>query len=455
MTILSLKKVLSAAILIGLASPVVAETKEEWGRRVLNLQANLDFEVPLAKTTWVGSHNSFANPQDDSLVDYNQAYSLKNQLRKGVRELVFDVHWELDKMMLCHNNNNTGVECVDGVTGNRKLTKALDDIKEWLNEDQNLDQIVLLKLEMTDSARRHINKIEKKILGSMGSYVFRTDVMSTHGDLDNSTGCTALPSSTLTKKQVLDAGKNIIIFNTHDCISDGGFNNLAFYADNKQENGTSLDNVASVDILNGWNELAKNTTMSRAKDAMTRDRYLSDADSVKMKPSNIEAWMKAGLNIFELYGFDANDSRWRKGSETSVQAEDMVWSWSTGQPDNWQGADCAAINSAGKMDDASCHYTLHFACKPELAVDPAADPNGWLVTSVTGSWQNGYDACESVDATFRAPTSLIELDALTTAIANAERSSAVTWINYTDQKLEGQWLANKSSKWLYGRDWST
>ncbi|NQZ06840.1 MAG: hypothetical protein HRT35_06735 [Algicola sp.] len=451
MTILSLKKVLSAAILVGLASPVVAETTEEWGHRVLNLQANLDFEAPLAKTTWVGSHNSFANAGDDSMVDYNQAYSLKHQLRKGVRELVFDVHWELNKMMLCHNNVNSFVECGDGITGNRKLTRALDDIKEWLNEDQNLDQIVLLKLEMTDSARRHINKVEKKILGSMGSYVYRPDIESSHGDLDSSTGCTALPSSTLTKKQVLDAGKNVIIFNTHDCISDGGFNNLAFYADNKQEGGASLGNVKSTTKLKDWTAAKSGTTMSRAKDAMTREQILSDADSVKMKPSNIEEWMLAGLNIFELYGFDANGSRWIKDSERPVQAEDMVWSWSTGQPDNWNDADCAAINSAGKMDDASCSYHLHFACK----TDPTLDSNGWVVTSVTGSWQSGYQACESIDATFSAPTSLIELHALKDTIAETNGAGAVTWINYTDQKLEGQWLANKSSKWLYGRDWST
>lgn len=440
MSISTVKKALSVAVLLGLSAPVMAETTEEWGRRVLELQANLDAEVPLAKSLWVGTHNSFANPENDSMIDYNHRYSLKNQLRRGVRELVFDVHWYMDQMVLCHNNLTE--DCLEGTTGNRKLSNSLDDIKEWLNEANNKDQVVLLKLEMTDKARRNINKIEHKILGNLGSYVFRADSVGSHGDLNSSTGCTAIPSGSLTKKQVLDAGKNVIIFNTHSCISDGGFNNLVFYGDN------NLEDVNDVSKLQGWSGSKQATVISRAKDAMTRDRELSTTNNVKMKPSNVADWMRAGLNIFETYGYDASNSSWNAEQESPIQAEHMVWSWNTKEPNNYNGnEDCAMVTANGKLNDWVCSNTIAYACQDEF--------DNWLVTDTQGAWSGGFAACAAQNATFRVPTSLIELDALNTEIARAKGAGTYVWVNYADTKIEGEWLANKTESYLSARDWKS
>lgn len=433
MTIPSIKKVLTAAVLVGLTSSAMAETTEEWGHRVLNLQANLDLTVPLAQSMWVGTHNSFANPQNDSLWDYNQPYSLDNQLSKGVRELVFDVHWYNSQMVVCHNNSNEA--CLDGTTGNRKLTNSLDDIKQWLNKDENRNQVIMLKIEMTDAARRNINKIESKIEGSMGSYVYGPNVESTHGDLNSSTGCTALPSSTLTKKDVLDAGKNVIIYNTHGCISDGGFNDLSFYGDN------NLDNENAVYKLEAWSDSKSATVMSRVKDAMTRDKsYMTTATNVKMQPNNVEDWMRAGLNIFELYGFDANDSRWNKDGEQTIQAEHMVWSWNNKEPNDYgSGEDCAMITSNGKMNDWVCSNQIAYACYTATT--------GWTKTVATGKWSDGAAACSNEGSVFSVPTNLVELDKL-----NTVRGSDYVWVNYSDAVIEDEWIANTPANWLNDND---
>ncbi len=444
MDILNFKKALTGVMLLGLTSSVLAENTQQWGHRALKLQSSLDLEAPLANSTWVGTHNSFANPQDDSAVDYNQAYSLEGQLDKGVRELVFDVHlfWNgkvnaKEELYLCHNNKNN--YCGDHITGRRKLSYALDDIKQWLNKDGNSSQVVLLKLEMSDHARRNINKVEKKILNSMGSYVYRPDATNSHGDLDGNTGCTALPVSTMTKKQVLDAGKNVIIFNTHSCISDGGFNDLAFYGDD------NLQNANTTDKLDGWDATKHNTVMSRVKDAKTLLGILGDSGEAKMKPNNVAKWMRSGANILEMYGFDGGDT-WGWGNFGPVQAENMVWSWALKEPNDYQGEeDCALINSSGKMNDRNCEEYKPFACYTAS--------NEWIVTNASKHWYSGFETCKAEGGVFRVPVNLRELDALNAKIRNTKGAGTNVWVNYSDTLMEGQWISNPTWAEYYGRYW--
>ena len=42
---------------------------QEWGDTVLNYQATIDNDLSLVSTTWIGTHNSFANDDDDSFSD--------------------------------------------------------------------------------------------------------------------------------------------------------------------------------------------------------------------------------------------------------------------------------------------------------------------------------------------------------------------------------------------------
>ena len=83
---LRLPKVAMAAALLPLTlvSPVQAET---WAQKALKIQNTIDNGAVLSQTTWVGTHNSFANADDDDYLDVNQGDSIKNQLRAGVRQL--------------------------------------------------------------------------------------------------------------------------------------------------------------------------------------------------------------------------------------------------------------------------------------------------------------------------------------------------------------------------------
>ncbi|WP_428267961.1 jacalin-like lectin [Haliangium sp.] len=425
-------------------------TTHDWAVRALHIQANIDLEVPLWQTTWVGTHNSFGNPEDDKLKDYNQRDSIKNQLRAGVRELVFDVHYEDSALRLCHNNTNTRF-CKNGVTGNRKFQRGLDDIKEWLN-DGNSDQVVLLKLSLADSARRNINRVERKVEDHLGRYVFRTTSVSTRGDLDRNTGCTKL-NTDIFKRTILNHGKNVLIVTSEGCISDGGFNELVFYAGDTM---AQPSNPSEIPSDNGERR------MYRVKDGATRDQELSNTDNLKIKTTTVDGWLDAGLNVFEMYGFDSikgsvvnaegypatdEDKKWLVGvSAIPVGPKHLVWSWRNGQPDDAGDEDCAIVvkhQGVFRFSDMKCPSTYRYVCQ--------SGTGQWKVTADKGPWQDGDAKCGS-GWYFRAPTNKVELNALEAVISNPNEGS---WINYTDQVHEGEWMVNTSRGELDAHAWST
>jgi len=400
----------------------------DWAKRALHIQANLDNRAPLARTTWVGTHNSFANPKDDSLLDYNQPMSLRAQFNAGAREVVFDIHYEGNAIRLCHNNTKYRL-CWNGSTGNRKFYRGLDDIKGWIR-DGNSDQVVLLKLSLANSARRNINKVENKIDGHVRDYVYRPDLTSYHGDLDSSTGCTQLDVTKLSKRDVLSAGKNIIIFTSESCISDSGFNDVVFYA------GEAVNTKEIADLQSTED---KDVVLYRVKDGNTHLGILGSSGALKLGEKSVDDWLDAGLNIFEMYGFNATAVAWKVRNANSPLAKHLVWSWNKGQPNNrsneGNNENCAMVSKNSGFNDAQCSGSRKFACYHRS--------DGWKITSSAGPWKHGFGKCLAANAPFHAPINKPELNALQ---AKLERKGVDNvWINYTDLVIEGEWIANSAS----------
>lgn len=415
-----------------MAVSVLAETEAQWGARALNIQNTLDNDASLAQTTWVGTHNSFGNNDDDALIDVNQPSSLKQQLNEGVRELVFDLHYDSSAIRMCHNNVTRYGECMNGITGNRKFYKGLDDIKAWIN-DGHQDQVILLKLELAKDARSNINKVEKKIDGHIYNYVYRTELTPTHGDLGKD-GCTALETASLTKSKVLNAGKNIILFTSESCIGDSGFNDMTFYS------GNNIVDVSSASSADSWSTNSKASLMARTKDGATKNGLLGN-DSVKMKPSNVSAFRLAGLNIFETYGFGATGSAWKIAGEYPVGPEDMVWSWSAGEPSG--SGSCSQLSAAdNRFVDVACSGDFYASCRKFVNSDGSRANNQWWVTTQKTSLNNAETQClqeGNGEYFFATPRNAVELQMLVNQRSQQGQSGNL-WLNY--QKNSASWSAD-------------
>ena len=429
------KKIVGAGLLTLLCTNAVAESQVEWAERALTIQNSLDNDAPLAQSTWVGTHNSFGNADDDNLMDFNQSSSLKEQMDQGVRELVFDLHYDSSAIRMCHNNITSYGECIDGITGNRKFYKGLEDIRDWIN-DGNDDQVILLKLELASDAKSNINKVEKKIDGKIYDYVYRTELTDTHGDYGKD-GCTEIETATLTKSKVLNAGKNIILFTSENCIGDNGFNDMTFYS------GDNIDDENSVANLEDWSSSKKNTVMSRNKDGTTRDGQLGNS-SANMHPSDAHDYMLAGLNIFEMYGYGASGSSWKVNGEYPIGPEDMVWSWSENNYEPSGTGDCAQLSSSDdRFVDTSCSGEFYAACRKLVESDGSRAINKWAITTQKTTLANADTLClqeNSGDYFFATPRNAMELQELNNARSEAALSSENIWLNY--QLTSGKWVAD-------------
>ena len=90
-----------------------------WLRRTLDLQNKLDYDEPLAKATFIMTHNSYNSAAYRTAVSYldpNHNISIDAQLSAGVRSIELDVHryfsmsgwpWEWKtRLLLCHGQSN-------------------------------------------------------------------------------------------------------------------------------------------------------------------------------------------------------------------------------------------------------------------------------------------------------------------------------------------------------------
>ncbi|MCL1126687.1 hypothetical protein [Shewanella surugensis] len=417
-----------------------AETAEAWGKRALSIQNRIDHDAPFYETTWPGTHNSFANADDDNLnADWtNQSMSLKQQLDSGIRELVFDVHYDNSAVRVCHNNSGVQIfglgECIDGYTGNRKLSNALDDLVEWL-DDGHRDEVILLKVELTQSAKNNINKVHKKI-DNIDEEYYLPSAVSYHDDADY--GCTLLPA-TLTKSKVLASGKNIVLFGS-DCYSNGRFHDRVFSTDGLMEDYSDPDDVSDI--------RANTTDMTRVKDGYTKGGVLYgsgtlDSGKTKLRPSTVASYLSAGLNIFETYGFGAEGSSWKADGEYPVSAEDLVWSWDDSSLELNGSGSCVVLgDSSDRFHDIACTESYVAACRK--LVDSAGERayGEWALTETAVSFSDAENACSSVDDgeyVFATPRNKVELEKLV-AIRNNDNIATNLWLNY--QQIDDTWLAD-------------
>ncbi|WP_020407642.1 hypothetical protein [Hahella ganghwensis] len=409
--------------------PATAETLDAWAQRALLIQNNIDNNLPLARTTWVGTHNSFANADDDNFsFGVNQGMSMRRQLDAGVRELVLDLHKANKQIRMCHNNTGFG-GCVKNITGWRRFTAGLKDIRDWINAG-NQDQVVMIKLELAGSAKDSLNKVYKAIDESgIISMVYRPDSQSYQGN-GGDDNCTLLNTDHLTKSQILAAGKNVLMI-TYGCTGNSSFNGHVFNA------AQSMKDFKSADDIENLGDGERYTTMSRVKDGTVKG-----GDDAKLKPSTVGGFLNAGLNIFELYGYAAEGSGWKVDGEYPVSQSDLVWSWdAVGYEPNGDGSCTVISHDSDRFRDISCGERLYAVClrTNQSQIDWALTSQPVYLGEAQAQCQQDYGA----EYQFSTPHSQHELNAVLETRHSNSLGQVDLWINY--QRIGNQWIADHAS----------
>ncbi len=359
-----------------------------WLGRTLAQQRLLDLETPLGDLQIIGTHNSFNSGIYGGLLSYpdpNQVDSIYNQLRMGVRSIELDVHWTSkqegplsfpDRLLLCHGTS-AHLGCS---TSDRYLAEGLDEILAWLNSAASENQVLLLHIE--DHMEGQHGEAFNQISSRFGNSVY------------TSGGCYGVPEG-LTKENILDIGKKIVIWTDGGCSGDANWNGMVF---------SGLGGLGRI-----WED---STTVGGIGGAGSAISYNDVVNS-----------FANGINVIDLDQLSQQDGRWGAA----------VWSWDFNEPNNHAGQeDCAVQHGNSRWNDDSCESQYVFACQN-------MNDGSWVASPRAGPWGMGALACDEVgsDYRFSSPRNAVDNQALKAAKQASGQTSV--WMNFDDRAVEGSW----------------
>jgi hypothetical protein len=298
----------------GACSDDIAAYERSDTHRTLVFQYALGDALALRDAPWVGTHNSFNSATEMgptvSNSDPNQQLSLVDQLRLDVRSLELDVHWWLNRPVVCHADGD-----FTGCSIETTLDVELRKIDGWLA--QHPDQVILLYLEdhLVDQAGHDAGA--QMIERTIGPRVYRPSGGPSGG------GCQELPL-TLTRNAVRAAGKQVIIVG--GCGVGAAYQGLAFSWDRHVET-RPVDFQGSPACGPDFTRSTWDSTLVRYYEDST---FLTDGASHVgqatlddgLSPATTTALVRCGV---DLLGFDQllpGDGR----------LDAAAWSWAPGQP---------------------------------------------------------------------------------------------------------------------------
>lgn len=405
------------AVVLGcvLASTAMADSisdfNNSWAGKALARQRVLDQSSPLKDNNILGTHNSYnseAHRDLDSYIDPQQKTTIYNQLRMGARFIELDAHWTAHThgwpwewgtdLLLCHSGIGTTVGDlhVGCSLTDRRVRDGVQEVRNWLDENRN-EVIILYVEDHTDGRHQELlNILNDKLAGRIYA----------------SGGCKAVPD-TLTKAQVLQAGKQVVLWKDGGCSGHAGMAALAY---------TGLGNIQRI-----WEDRTSIGTISG----------IFSGSVNRIDAADVALAFRTGGNIVNLDNMVTTDGR--------LQA--AVWSWDVNEPNNYNGnQDCAVQWGNGRWDDADCGSSYPYACH-------VPGTNTWAVTQQSGPWSGGAAACAALGNgyVFDVPTNSYDNEKLKAAKPGVTH----VWLNHNDITVEGQWtvpVANASAQYRSLRD---
>lgn len=406
-----------------------------WEFKAMAIQREVDKDVPLAEATFLMTHNSYNAKDYQTAIRYldpNQHYNIVKQLMVGVRALELDIWDTGGRLRLCHGGVCSATD--------RYFTQGLEEVADWFTLPSSRDEVIIIYLEdhmdSTDDYAQAISEINSRI----GSLVYRP--------ANGGNSCEGIPMN-ISKQDVLNAGKNIILMSDDEACSatqdwkswvyGGVGDSLNGFVTGSQ--GSKLNQGTACSGGKGFTRNTYNTYLVR----YFEDRTILGAAHANatgnpqehLNAADVEAVLKCGAN---LPGLD------HLGYEGGNRFTATVWSWDVNEPNNHAGnQDCAVSWANGRWDDAFCTDVHRFACH-----NPAT--RQWAVSASSGAWNRDTAdaACASLGAgyQFSVPYNSYENEQLKAA----KSAAGVThvWLNFNDIKMEGLWKKTEGSQLIYG-----
>jgi hypothetical protein len=395
-----LRKFITPILLAMTCSAASASTVTER----LVLQHKIDAEVPLAKATFIGTHNSY-NATNWGYPAPNHFKDPTEQLDAGFRVINFDIHTHIDWMslgrandILCHFLHDSSLLCSKT---DKSLLSAMAELNNWLEE--NPDEVVLLVLEDFIQDFRY-DEVVSTIRDTVGKRVYKPNYQN------SVPFCSSLPVHHTTKQDVLDKGKQLIIAaggKHENCQEISYWDKWVWYLPNVDYKG---DKYRAEPIKRFKYKLS----------FLYEDRLFSDFSS-ELDGNEIAEALEMGAAVIGLDFALTYDRR-----------EHAIWSWDTNEPNNANNEDCTVQRENGKWNDYPCSRNYHYACQSK-------NDWHWEISDSTGNWQNGNQACQALGEEFFFSMPVNANNNKLLKDEKAANNITQVWLNHNDINNEGQW----------------
>lgn len=324
---------------------LVAAHEASWLSKTMNHQRELDDHLPLVHETWAHTHNSYnADAYDPSFYgqDRNQIYTVRDQLRMGVRALELDIHWAFGSVVVCHGEvqsaGGTPVHFGCSPT-DPTLADYLREIRAWV--DSNGTEVILIYLEnsLDGNAQAHgsaINTIENHI----GDLVYAPALLG-------GSGCTPLPVE-LTREEIRKSGKRIVL--AGNC-GPGVWPSWVFERGSRwQERGIGYGNDSEF-VYPCTEERARHSYDSNLIRRWGDETGLSAGAEVfgqggggDVTVADARNMVRCGVNLVGMDNLVPLDARMAQ----------FAWSWAEAQPKHSEEGYCATHNTDGRFYSVDC-----------------------------------------------------------------------------------------------------
>ena len=417
--------------------PDVTSFSESQTARALSLQRKLGGSQPFNHVAWLGAHNSYNTAQESQgsgLAGWQHSFSLTDMLRMGIRFIDLDVHADATShIQVCHTLSKMACPI-----GSRPLAYALREIRDWLVANPSEFVFIYVQPEWVDSRAQEVALIFYNELTE--EFLSRLELNQLRGDTSS-----RFPSV----NRLRAYGRQVLIYGAYIPMPGSGWpsgealsvdlhGSWPWWTDNGQSSIKNFWTSTEARQACEWKVLDPTSGWANTYQPLpphpTDDRFYSfSGDSSQepvfwsASPEHVrraqECNVSVGLDPVGQSGFGP----FRDFQELMTAS---LWSWDTGQPDNWQEEDCAELRSNGRWNDVRCDSQKRFACRNLNA------PLDWQLSATAGTWSQNTERCPS-GYVFSVPRDGAQNAALTRALAASGQTSV--WLAYNDRLMEGEW----------------